>query len=128
MCLKGTALIGTCLAARSSSSSSSSSMHCGSEYLYVHCHSLIVYLLPAPSFLPSLPHRAKHGATNYIPPSFLPEFFDLVIWGHEHECLIEPEFVPTGGESAEGEEQGFYISQPGSSVATSLSPGEQKHK
>ncbi len=72
--------------------------------------------------------RAKHGASNYIPPSFIPDFFDLIIWGHEHECLIEPEFVPTGAETEEGEEKGIFISQPGSSVATSLSDGEQKPK
>lgn len=39
---------------------------------------------------------------------------DLVFWGHEHECRIDPE---------ESLDQ-FRITQPGSSVATSLSPGE----
>ena len=72
--------------------------------------------------------RAKHGATNYIPASFIPDFFDLVFWGHEHECLIEPEFVPTVGETEDGGAKGVYITQPGSSVATSLSTGEQKQK
>lgn len=38
----------------------------------------------------------------------------LVLWGHEHECRIEPE------DSLDE----FRITQPGSSVATSLSPGE----
>lgn len=73
-------------------------------------------------------NRARHGATNHIPPSFIPDFFDLVIWGHEHECLIEPEFVPTGGVAEDGEDKGLFISQPGSSIATSLSEGEQKPK
>ena len=72
--------------------------------------------------------RAKHGATNYIPSSFIPDFFDLVIWGHEHECLLEPEFIPTGSVGEDGEDRGLYISQPGSSVATSLCDGEQKPK
>ncbi|KAM4699523.1 double-strand break repair protein MRE11 isoform 2-T3 [Discoglossus pictus] len=65
-------------------------------------------------------NRSKHGATNYIPEQFLDEFLDLVIWGHEHECKINP---------TRNEQQLFYVSQPGSSVATSLSPGEavQKH-
>ena len=72
--------------------------------------------------------RAKHGETNYIPANFIPGFFDLVIWGHEHECLIEPEFVATGDVDEDGEDRGVYISQPGSSVATSLSDGEQKPK
>lgn len=65
-------------------------------------------------------NRAKHSKKNYIPESFLDEFLDLVIWGHEHECLIEP----TWSESAKP----FYISQPGSSVATSLSEGESAPK
>ncbi|XP_075707601.1 double-strand break repair protein MRE11 isoform X2 [Rhinoderma darwinii] len=65
-------------------------------------------------------NRSKHGATNYIPEQFLDDFLDLVIWGHEHECKIAP---------VRNEQQLFYVSQPGSSVATSLSPGEaiQKH-
>lgn len=40
---------------------------------------------------------------------------NLVIWGHEHECVIQPRLNP---------EMGFYVMQPGSSVATSLAPGE----
>lgn len=38
-----------------------------------------------------------------------------MIWGHEHECLIDPRFNP---------EMNFHVMQPGSSVATSLMPGE----
>jgi len=50
----------------------------------------------------------------------LPDFIDLVIWGHEHECRIRPEY---------NELQKFYVTQPGSSVITSLSESEtgQKH-
>lgn len=63
----------------------------------------------------------------------MPEFLDLVIWGHEHDCRIEPELTNNN----------VYISQPGnfysahkllqflhnclflgSSVATSLCLGE----
>jgi double-strand break repair protein MRE11 len=40
---------------------------------------------------------------------------DLVVWGHEHECVIEL------SESVVGT---FRVSQPGSSVATSLVAGE----
>ncbi len=72
--------------------------------------------------------RAKHGETSYIPASFIPGFFDLVIWGHEHECRIDPEYVSTGDADEEGEDRGVFISQPGSSVATSLSDGEQVPK
>lgn len=39
----------------------------------------------------------------------------LVVWGHEHDCRIIPEQV---------EGKGYYITQPGSSVATSLAAGE----
>lgn len=59
-------------------------------------------------------HHA-HTATGYLPESMLPDFMDLVVWGHEHECLIDPRRNP---------ETGFHVMQPGSSVATSLIPGE----
>ena len=65
--------------------------------------------------------RSKHGLTNYIPEKFLDDFLDLIIWGHEHECIIDPK-------NAEDPNLSFYISQPGSSVATSLSEGEAKPK
>ncbi|KAI0142446.1 DNA repair exonuclease [Hypoxylon sp. NC0597] len=59
-------------------------------------------------------HHA-HTATGYLPENMLPEWLDLVVWGHEHECLIDPSRNP---------ETGFHVMQPGSSVATSLVPGE----
>lgn len=64
-------------------------------------------------------HHA-HTATSYLPENVLPDWLDVVIWGHEHECLIDPTQNP---------ETGFHVMQPGSSVATSLVPGEavQKH-
>ncbi|XP_040439355.1 double-strand break repair protein MRE11 [Falco naumanni] len=64
-------------------------------------------------------NRSKHGATNYIPEQFLADFIDLVVWGHEHECKIAP---------SQNEQQHFYVTQPGSSVVTSLSPGEAVKK
>lgn len=65
-------------------------------------------------------NRAAHGPTSYIPETFLDEFLDLVVWGHEHECqACEPTSCP---------QQGFTVCQPGSSVATSLSEGETKRK
>ncbi|XP_030056059.1 double-strand break repair protein MRE11 [Microcaecilia unicolor] len=64
-------------------------------------------------------NRSKHGVTNYIPEQFLDDFLDLVIWGHEHECKIAP---------TRNERQLFYVCQPGSSVVTSLSPGEAVKK
>ncbi|SPO03624.1 probable recombinational repair protein mus-23 [Cephalotrichum gorgonifer] len=64
-------------------------------------------------------HHA-HTATSYLPENVLPDWMDLVVWGHEHECLIDPKQNP---------ETGFHVMQPGSSVATSLVAGEavQKH-
>lgn len=56
-----------------------------------------------------------HTETGYLPENFLDSFLDLVIWGHEHECLIDPRVNP---------EMGFSVIQPGSSVATSLCEGE----
>ena len=62
-------------------------------------------------------HQNHHAytETGYLPEHFLPDFLDLVVWGHEHECLIDPKTNP---------ETNFRVMQPGSSVATSLVPGE----
>lgn len=64
-------------------------------------------------------NRYKHSATKYIPEQFLDDFLDLVLWGHEHECRIDPEWNGV---------QNFYVCQPGSSIATSMSPGEAAPK
>ncbi|KAH8249174.1 hypothetical protein KR032_006977 [Drosophila birchii] len=64
-------------------------------------------------------NRADRGPKNYLPEDSLPAFLHLVIWGHEHDCRIEPEI---------NAKKGFYVSQPGSSVPTSLSEGEAKKK
>lgn len=39
------------------------------------------------------------------------------MWGHEHDCISEAKPIPVAGRP-------YYISQPGSSIATSLSKGE----
>ena len=59
------------------------------------------------------------GSKNCVHESMIPEWMDLVVWGHEHECLINP------SESLVGT---FRIIQPGSSVATSLTAGEARRK
>ncbi|ETM46093.1 DNA repair protein (mre11), partial [Phytophthora nicotianae] len=59
------------------------------------------------------------GNKNCVPESVIPDFIDLVVWGHEHECQINVQ------ESLKGD---FFITQPGSSVATSLVEGEAKPK
>lgn len=66
-------------------------------------------------------HQNHHAYTEsgYLPESFLPEFLDLIIWGHEHECKIIPET---------NNERGFKVIQPGSSVATSLCQPETEPK
>ncbi|ORX74305.1 DNA repair exonuclease [Linderina pennispora] len=64
-------------------------------------------------------NRVAHGPKSHIPEHFLSKFLDLVVWGHEHQCQIDPEFNP---------QQSFFVSQPGSSVATALSSGEAVEK
>ncbi|XP_023160670.2 double-strand break repair protein MRE11 [Drosophila hydei] len=64
-------------------------------------------------------NRADRGPKNYLPEDLLPAFLNLVIWGHEHDCRIEPEVNAV---------RDFYVSQPGSSVATSLAKGESIKK
>ncbi|TFK75611.1 DNA repair exonuclease [Pluteus cervinus] len=65
-------------------------------------------------------NRVKHGPQEFVPEGMFDDSIDLVIWGHEHDCRIQPE--PVAGKN-------YYISQPGSSVATSLADGEaiEKH-
>lgn len=55
------------------------------------------------------------GPKNCVHESMLPDWMDLVMWGHEHACEIAPREA-TYGRS--------HIIQPGSSVATSLVEGE----
>lgn len=60
-------------------------------------------------------NRTQHSQNDFVPESKLPPFLNLVIWGHEHECRITPEVVSG---------QRYQISQPGSSIATSLCESE----
>jgi len=64
-------------------------------------------------------NRVSHNPKNYIPETFINDFIDLILWGHEHECLIDLN---------KNEIKNFYITQPGSSIATSLCEGESKTK
>ncbi|KAJ9585202.1 hypothetical protein L9F63_003005 [Diploptera punctata] len=64
-------------------------------------------------------NRVNRGPNNFITEEMLPSFLDLVIWGHEHECRIVPEW---------NEIREFYVSQPGSPVATSLCQAESVKK
>jgi double-strand break repair protein MRE11 len=65
-------------------------------------------------------NRAEgRGRKNAIFESMIPEWMDVVIWGHEHEC--QPRFQ----ESLHGR---FRVLQVGSTVATSLVDGEAAPK
>jgi len=75
------------------------------------------------SLLRDIPGRSfnsvKHGPQEFVPEGMFDDSVDLVIWGHEHDCRIVPE--PVAGKK-------YYITQPGSSVATSLADGEAIEK
>ncbi len=62
-------------------------------------------------------NRAQHTPKGHVSELMLPDFLDFVIWGHEHECLVQPQLVAG---------RQFYVTQPGSSVATSLVEAEVK--
>ncbi|GAA5890007.1 hypothetical protein JCM6882_009196 [Rhodosporidiobolus microsporus] len=62
-------------------------------------------------------NRVAHGPNNSVPDEAFGEEANLVIWGHEHDCISEARPVPVTGRP-------YYISQPGSSIATSLAKGE----
>jgi len=64
-------------------------------------------------------NRIAHKKTNFLHESFIPDFIDFVLWGHEHESLVAPR--PSG-------EGGFYVCQPGSTVTTSLIDAEARKK
>lgn len=63
--------------------------------------------------------RVKHGPQQSVPEGMFDDSIKLVVWGHEHDCRIMPESV---------EGKNYYITQPGSSVATSLAYGESIKK
>jgi len=61
----------------------------------------------------------KHGPQEFVPEGMFDDSMNLVVWGHEHDCRIVPE--PVAGKN-------YYITQPGSSVATSLADSEALEK
>ncbi|KAG5678522.1 hypothetical protein PVAND_008189 [Polypedilum vanderplanki] len=62
-------------------------------------------------------NRVERGRNNHIPVDMLPNFMNLIVWGHEHDCRIHPEQYSR-----------MFVTQPGSSVATSLCEGESIEK
>ena len=66
-------------------------------------------------------NRVKHGEKSYIKTEFIPTFMDLVFWGHEHDNQIIPTNLSVASKP-------IYITQPGSTVPTSLCEGEAGEK
>ncbi|OUM55644.1 hypothetical protein BVG19_g5214 [[Candida] boidinii] len=64
-------------------------------------------------------NHSSHTDTTYLPESFLPNFLDFIVWGHEHQCIPY---------TTKNLETGFDVLQAGSSVATSLSESELDDK
>ena len=62
---------------------------------------------------------AAHDPKAVVPETMFDDSIHLVVWGHEHEQRVVPESVSG---------KRYYVSQPGSSVATSLCPGEAREK
>ncbi|KAF8547202.1 DNA repair exonuclease [Imleria badia] len=64
-------------------------------------------------------NRVRHGPQESVPEGMFDDSVDLVVWGHEHDCRIVPESVAG---------KNYFITQPGSSIATSLADGESIEK
>merc|ERR1712087_488285 len=62
-------------------------------------------------------NRTRHSVQykDCIPDEFLPKWLDVAYFGHEHECRIELQ---------ESSTTNFFVTQPGSTVITSLSQSE----
>ena len=63
--------------------------------------------------------RVPHGPQQSVPEGMFDDSVDFVVWGHEHDCRVEPEEVAG---------KRYRICQPGSSIATSLADGESLEK
>ncbi|SNX87716.1 related to MRE11 - DNA repair and meiotic recombination protein [Melanopsichium pennsylvanicum] len=64
-------------------------------------------------------NRIAHNPKACVPETMFDDSIHLVVWGHEHEQMVQPQAVT---------EKRYHITQPGSSVATSLSQGETTEK
>lgn len=54
-------------------------------------------------------NRESRPGTKHLSDNVIPEFINLVIWGHEHKSLIDP--VPSSRQQSN-----TYISQPGNFI------------
>jgi double-strand break repair protein MRE11 len=64
-------------------------------------------------------HKGR-GAKNSVTEKMIPAVMDLVVFGHEHECVIAPVLSSTSERT--------HFSQPGSSIATQLTEAEANPK
>lgn len=64
-------------------------------------------------------NRSSNINKNYLNENLLPDFLDLLIWGHEHECIPDLAYNSL---------KNFNILQPGSTVQTSFHESELKPK
>ena len=66
-------------------------------------------------------NRTKRGSSenSYFHEKNIPKFIDFVLWGHEHDNRVSLEYSSTAD---------CFISQPGSTVPTSLTEGESLPK
>ncbi|RCK65315.1 Double-strand break repair protein MRE11 [Candida viswanathii] len=71
------------------------------------------------NFLAFHQNRTEHSYISSIPENFLPNFLNFILWGHEHECIPNPQH---------NTETKFDVLQGGSSVATQLTEGESAPK
>ncbi|KAM0673116.1 hypothetical protein GVAV_003462 [Gurleya vavrai] len=61
-------------------------------------------------------NRVKRGDCDYIPPELVDDWFDVVVYGHEHDPVMY------------SHNKGFTVLQCGSTIRTSLSEGELGEK
>lgn len=64
-------------------------------------------------------NRVCHNPKAVVPEGIFDDSLHLIVWGHEHEQRADPEPVP---------DKAYRICQPGSTVVTALSKGEDKAK
>ena len=54
---------------------------------------LLVFIICEYWSSPNVVFRVKTNPKNAINEHFLPRFLDFIVWGHEHECLVDPQVL-----------------------------------
>lgn len=57
---------------------------------------LLVFIIREYWSSPNVVCRVKTNPKNAINEHFLPRFLDFIVWGHEHECLVDPQVLQNG--------------------------------